>query len=174
MRAPGLIGVLALAAMPALAQDKAGADSASLAVLDLCEHFATGDMDDAMDYATALGWMVNQEPSDGPYSSNYAGFRSFAGLGDGNLWVQAERYPGVVNIACSVGFDMAGPDADAQVAALNRLDWLDGELSADETGIYGTWSGNGHEPELVQAFQNKDGFVLRLTQRIRTDASLKP
>ena len=150
MRAPGLIGVLALAAMPALAQDKAGADPASLAVLDLCEHFATGDMDDAMDYATALGWMVNQEPSDGPYSSNYAGFRSFA------------------------GFDMAGPDADAQVAALNRLDRLDGELSTDETGIYGTWSGNGHEPELVQAFQNKDGFVLRLTQRIRTDASLKP
>lgn len=168
---PIAVLALGLAVAPALAAGKSKPEPASLAVLDLCEQFAGGDVDAALDEATVLGWMVSEEPGDTPYTRLYSGFRSFAGVGDGNLWVEVARYPGVVSISCSVGFDMAGPAADAQLAALNRLDWLDGELTEDATGIYGSWSGNGGNPELVQALQGQDGFVLRLIRLLPDDAS---
>jgi len=168
MRARVVIAVLALGATPAL-----GAP-ASLAVLDVCEQFVAGDLADAADYAAVLGWMVNEEPSESPYSTTYTGFRSFNGVGDGNLWVRADYYPGAFTIVCRVDMDMAGADADAQVEALNELDWLDGELTQDDTGIYGTWSTNGDNPGLVLGLQGPDGFTLQFTRRIYSDNSPMP
>lgn len=169
MRALALIAVLALAATPALAEGKTKGASAALAVLEMCTQFATGDLATAVDDATARGWMVNEEASESPFSTSYAGFKSFNGVGDGNLWVQLERYPGAVTMVCRVDMDMAGPDADAQVAALKGLDWLDGELTQDATGVYGSWSTNGSNPNLVLALQGPDGFTLKLTSTTYND-----
>jgi hypothetical protein len=170
MRALALIAVLALAATPALA---AGAP-ASLAVLDVCESFVADDMTTAMDYATALGWMANEEASETPYSTTYTGFKSFAEVGDGNLWVRVDHYPGAASIMCRVDMDMAGPDADAQVEALNDLDWLDGELTRDDTGIYGSWSTNGSNPKLVLGLQGPNGFTLQMSGVTYSDDSPLP
>jgi hypothetical protein len=164
-----LIAVLALCATPAVAQGKTKGAPASLAVLDICEQFATGELKAAADYATVLGWMVNEEPGESPYSITYAGFKGFAEVGDGNLWVQVESYPGAFTVVCRVDMDMAGPDADAQVEALDQLDWLDGGLTRDDTGIYGSWSTNGSNPGLVLGLQGPDGFTLQFTSIIHSD-----
>ena len=174
MRALALIAILALGASPALAEGKTKGAPVSLAVLEMCNQFASGELASAVEYATAMGWMVNEEASESPFSTSYAGFKSFNGVGDGNLWVQVEAYPGAVTIVCRVDMDMAGPDADAQVEALNTLDWLDGDLTRDDTGVYGSWSTNGSDPDLVLGLQGPDGFTLKLTSMTRSDETVLP
>src|SRR5690606_40765822 len=85
---------LALCASPALAQKtKSPAAPQSVAALEVCERFASGDVL-AVDDANAKGWDAYATDSESPYVRSYSASRELPGIGSANLFALVEDYPG--------------------------------------------------------------------------------
>jgi hypothetical protein len=156
---------LALCASPALAQKtKSPAAPQSVAALEICERFASGDVL-ALDNATAKGWDAYETDSESPYVQSYSGNREIPGIGYANLFTLVESYPGSTFGYCRIDVtELADTDGAAQIQAIEALDRYEGTGQTTPTGTFASLKGADDSAKaLLLAHWTETSFVIQLT-----------
>lgn len=158
-----LIAVLALGAMPVMAQGKTKAppEPGALQALDVCALFAADDPK-AAEGAIEAGWAVTPGDPESPFvrSTNFS--KHISGLGYADGFVLVESYPHTTFGYCRI--DVMDVEGDAQVKLIDALPGWQGELTEDGVGTYGSWDAtDGGQNNMLLSHEDEFGFVLQLT-----------
>lgn len=157
--------ILALCAGPALAQKtKSPAVPQSVAALEVCERFASGDVL-ALDNATAKGWDAYETDSESPYVQSYSASREIPGIGYASLFTLVESYPGSTFGYCRIDVtELAATEGAAQIQAIQALDRYEGTGQTTAAGSFASLKGTDENVmALLLAHWTETSFVIQLT-----------
>jgi len=156
---------LALCASPVLAQKtKSPAVPQSVAALEVCERFASGDVL-AVDDANAKGWDAYATDSESPYVRSYSASRELPGIGSANLFALVEDYPGTSFGYCRIDvIEPTGSNGDQQIQAIQSLQRYEGTAQTVSDGSFASLKGTGDAGQsLLLAHWTENTFVIQLT-----------
>ena len=155
---------LVLAVAPAFGQGKTKTSAAdeAVAVLEVCETFAKGDVL-ALDAAIEAGWDAYAQDAESPFIRSYSASREIPGIGWGDMFVLVESYPGTTLGYCRL--DVAEPrgKGDEVIAALAALDRYQGEVRTENGGSYASLAGAEDDDTLLMTHWDGASFVIQLT-----------
>ena len=156
-----LLVMAGLAIAPAYAKTKIKSEAPSVALLEACEKFASGDVL-IVEWATEHGWTASETESGTVFAHTYNATQTLAGIGDVTLYALMETYPSQTLGYCRA--DISGPAIDLDIAKLGELPRLKGEVVSNERGTFGNWQGaeTGRD-YLLLASQADGAFSLQLT-----------
>lgn len=159
-----LIAMLALAAAPAAAQGKVKVPvgQAGVEMIDICEHFASGDVL-AVDDAIGKGWDAYDQDSDTPYVQTFAGSKDLPGIGSAELFVLLESYPGSTFGYCRIDVSEPTGNGEAAMQAIKALDRYTGETQTDSNGIYASLNGTTDTNRMLLAHWSDESFTVQLS-----------
>jgi hypothetical protein len=123
----------------------------------LCREVATAAPTAAKD-VEAAGWIEDATPEnsgDGPFFTQYAANKAFAGLGDVALWGTIEYYPSRREGYCRIDF----PDTNKLLdfADLAKIPNLVGTTKIVGGDIYGAWQEGATDPQVMVIAQRVHG-----------------
>jgi hypothetical protein len=155
---------LALCASPALAQKtKSPAAPQSVAALEVCERFASGDVL-AMDNANAKGWDAYATESESPYVQSHSGSREIPGIGYANLFTLLETYPGATFGYCRIDVSEPAGSGAAHIEAISALDRYEGTGETTDAGSFASLRGTDDAVQsLLLTHWTETSFVIQLT-----------
>lgn len=157
-----IMAALALCAAPVAAQGKTKTKApASVAVLAVCESFASGDVL-AVQAAREAGWDASQDDSESPFIQAFSGLKMLPGIGEASLFALNEDYPDASFGYCRI--DVAGAQGGNElVQALVDLPRYDGQTRQRDGGMFASLQGVPDTNRMLLAHRDAQGFVLQLS-----------
>jgi hypothetical protein len=102
-----------------------------------CTDIAGGDPK-AFDRANDAGWVPNETPDPGPYSTIYSGSREVGGYGEVDIWASVQSFPTQWLGYCRIDFSDA--DNALDFTQMNGAGGLSGTAQQTADGnAYGSW-----------------------------------
>ena len=102
-----------------------------------CTDIAGGDPK-AFDRANDAGWVPNETPDPGPYSTIYSGSRGVSGYGEVDIWASVQTFPTQRLGYCRI--DFADADKALDFTQMNGVGGLSGTAQQTADGnAYGSW-----------------------------------
>jgi hypothetical protein len=157
-----IIAVVALCATPVAAQGKTKAKaSAGVAVLEMCERIASGDVL-AVQAAQAQGWDAYEDAGESPFVKSYTADKAVPGVGEASLFALIESYPESSFGYCRVDVDQ--PEGGNElVQAIADLPRYAGETRVVDDGLYASLVASDKPNWLLLSHRNADSFVIQLS-----------
>lgn len=159
-----LIAVLALCVTPVVAQGKTKAPATlqGVGILEMCEHFAAGDVL-ALESAIGKGWDAYEDAAESPFVASYSGSKDVPGLGYATMFALVESYPSSTFGYCRVDLTEVTSPAGIEVEAIAALDRYAGETVNNDEGTFVSLSGATDPGRLLLAQATPGGFVIQLS-----------
>jgi hypothetical protein len=155
---------LMLAVTPASAQGKtkSSAVEEAVAVLEVCETFAKGDVL-ALDAAVEAGWEAYDQDSESPFIRSYTASREIPAVGWGEIFVLVESYPEHTLGYCRLDVIEPRGKGDAVISALAGLGRYQGDVTEENGGSYASLAGTGDKKALLLTHWDEASFAIQLT-----------
>jgi hypothetical protein len=123
----------------------------------LCKEVSTAAPTAAKD-TEAEGWAEDTRPEnsgDGPFFTQYAANKAFAGIGDAALWGTIEYYPTRREGYCRIDFPDAGNIVD--FADFAKIPNVTGTTKTVDSDVYGAWQEGATDPQVMIIAQRVGG-----------------
>ena len=159
-----LIAALAFCATPAVAQGKtkAGTVPQSVAALEMCETFASGDVL-AVEAAIERGWDAYEDGGESPYVKSYSGSKELPGIGFATMFALVESYPQSTFGYCRVDVQEVTGNADNEVQAIQNLDRYEGQSIMNGDGNFASLTGTTDKTRTLLTHLAGGRFVIQLS-----------
>ncbi|KQX40308.1 hypothetical protein ASD04_06665 [Devosia sp. Root436] len=158
------IAVLALCATPVAAQGKTkpGAVPQSVAALEMCETFATGDVL-AVEAAIEKGWDASEDDSESPFVHSYSGGKDLPGIGYASMFALVEDYPNRTFGYCRVDVNEVTGDAEVAVQSIQNLDRYEGQAIQNGAGTFASLTGKTDKNRMLLTHVADNTFLIQLS-----------
>jgi hypothetical protein len=159
-----LMAALALCATPVVAQGKTkpGTKPQGVQALEMCEHFAAGDVL-AVEAAIEKGWDAYEDSAESPYVKSYSGSKELAGIGYATMFALVEDYPTRTFGYCRVDVTEVTGNADNEVQLIQSLDRYEGQMIQNGDGNFASLTGRDDKNRMLLTHLADNAFVIQLS-----------